>query len=196
MKKTPAYLKGLAEDRARAAGEVARYQKIAQDVAQTLEKAQRELDALDTVLRRFDPELNPQNIQPIRHNKSYGGGRGYLMATVISILKEAKPNPRSTAEIALEVQLRHQLIFEHPKLRQAWHHNSVAKCLRNLAAAGKVERLYGPSNYTNEAGLWRWPSGGVKESVELEALAKIDGQEVDFYDATHEEPTIADAEDP
>ena len=96
MKKTPSYMKGLAEDRARAAGDVERYVKIAKDVADALEAAQMTLAACDLLIRRIDARLNPNEIPPIRAHKYYGGARGKLRDSVVDILKTAAPGTVTT----------------------------------------------------------------------------------------------------
>jgi hypothetical protein len=55
MKKTPSYLKGLAENRARSAGEVARYERIAEDVRALLKTARKALEACGTLIRGSMP---------------------------------------------------------------------------------------------------------------------------------------------
>lgn len=66
MRKTPSYLKGLAETRARVAGDVPRYQKIHDDVWQRLAEAKAELDACDRLIRKFDKRLVREQIEPIQ----------------------------------------------------------------------------------------------------------------------------------
>lgn len=50
MKKIPPYLKGLIETRARAAAEVDRYRRLAEEIAAALEKTESELRAAENVL--------------------------------------------------------------------------------------------------------------------------------------------------
>jgi hypothetical protein len=57
MRKTPSYLKGLAETRARAAADVIRYKQVIDQVMASLAKAQAELDACDTLIKKFDERL-------------------------------------------------------------------------------------------------------------------------------------------
>jgi hypothetical protein len=69
MKKTPSYLKGLAETRARLAGDIERYERVSNEIAEKLVLARRELEACDLLIRRFDGRLDPNKI-PV----SLGGG--------------------------------------------------------------------------------------------------------------------------
>jgi len=59
MRKTPSYLKGLAETRARAAGDVLRLQQILDQVKESLAKAQAEVEACDVLIKKFDDRLEP-----------------------------------------------------------------------------------------------------------------------------------------
>jgi hypothetical protein len=76
MKKTPSYLKGLAETRARAAGEVLRYEKIAADVDGLLRQARDTLSAFDLLIVRFDARLNRR-----RERRLYRSWRHYRRKT-------------------------------------------------------------------------------------------------------------------
>ena len=131
MKKTPSYLKGLAETRARAAGEMARYEKIASDVSQLLQKARDALAACDLLIVRFDARLTPEDIQPIRPPKFYGGKRGQLRNTVTDILQREAPGTVTTSQIGVEIQIRFLLTFDTPAARTTW------QCTRLAASCAK-----------------------------------------------------------
>ena len=66
MRKTPSYLKGLAETRARVSAEVLRYAQILNEISQALEKSRAELTACDTLIKKFDDRLDPRLIEPIK----------------------------------------------------------------------------------------------------------------------------------
>jgi hypothetical protein len=186
MKKTPAYLKGLAETRARAAGEIQRYERIAKDVADILETSRKALEACDILIRTFDRRLNPGDIEPIRVNKFYGGKRGKLRDTVIGIVKAEAPEPISTAQIAMEVQVQYQLTFEHPELRARWLGNSIGRLLRVLHRDGLTERLHDPHAYCGGSGLWRWKAATFSSSDDLRAQIESQGGSVVQYDTDEE----------
>jgi len=76
MRKTPSHLKGLAETRARSAGDVQRLQKLYEEVGKKLTEATAEVDACDRLIRKFDERLNPELIKPIRAWKGRYGNRG------------------------------------------------------------------------------------------------------------------------
>jgi len=105
MRVTPSYLKGLAETRARADGELKRHQKLLSEierklkvakadveryqhmqvqVAQQLVVAQTDLDACDRLIRKCDARINPEEIEPISAWKGRYGKRGALKASIAS----------------------------------------------------------------------------------------------------------------
>jgi hypothetical protein len=186
MKKTPSYLKGLAEDRARAAGDVERYVKIAKDVADALEAARSTLAACDLLIRRIDARLNPEEIPPIRVSKHYGGGRGKLQDAVVDILKTAAPGTVTTTEIGIEIQVRFGLTFETPWERIRWQSNSIGRLLRKLFFQGLVERLHNPRRNTDESGRWRWKADSTQSSNQLREQVEGNGGSVVQYDAVED----------
>jgi hypothetical protein len=185
MKKTPSYLKGLAETRARAAGEVQRYEKIAADVDDLLRKARDALAACDLLIVRFDARLSPEDIEPIRPPKFYGGKRGQLRNTVIEILKREEPETVTTSQIGLEIQIRFLLTFETPAERTAWQCNSIGRLLRKMFKQGMLDRLHDPEALTQDGARWCWKSGAATSSDHLRNLVEAQGGKVNQYDAGH-----------
>jgi len=186
MKKTPSYLKGLAEDRARAAGDVERYVKIAKDVADALETARATLAACDLLIRRIDGRLNPDEIPPIRAHKYYGGARGKLRDSVVGILKTVAPGTVTTTEISIEIQVRYGLTFETSWERTYWQCNSIGRLLRKLFDQGLVDRLHNPKSLTEEGGRWRWKTDSTQSSDQLRAQIEGKGGSVVQYDGGDE----------
>jgi hypothetical protein len=186
MKKTPSYLKGLAEDRARAAGDVERYVKIAKDVADALEAARATLAACYLLIRRIDARLNPEEIPPIRAHKYYGGVRGKLRDTVGDILKTAAPGIVTTTEISIEIQVRYDLTFETSEARTHWQNNSIGRLLRNLFGQGLVERLHNPKCNTEDGGRWRWKTDVTQSSDQLREQIEGSGGSVVQYEGGEE----------
>lgn len=156
MRKTPSYLKGLAENRARAAAEVTRYARVLDEIQRRLSVAQADLVACDQLIRRFDARLNPNDIAPIRGWKGHYGKRGDFLQAVQRILQEAAPHPVSTPILALLLQAEFELDFETPTECRRWVRNSVCNRLRKLVQDGSVERLHDWGLGTSEAGSWRW----------------------------------------
>lgn len=173
MRKTPSYLKGLAETRARVAAEVQRYQKLQDEIGQALATAQAELDACDRLIRKFDERLNPELIHPIKAWKGRYGARGNLRQALLDILKEKAPSALSTVELGIELQLRLELDFITSQERGKWLQNSVTRRLRVLVLEGLVERLHDPN--INTFGYWRWKGEGCKSLGDLAELAKSSG---------------------
>jgi hypothetical protein len=185
MKKTPSYLKGLAETRARAAGEVKRYEKIASDVSDLLRKAQDALAACDLLIVRFDARLSPEDIEPIRPPKFYGSKRGQLRNTVTGILKRETPGTVTTSQIGIEIQIRFLLTFETAAARTAWQCNSIGRLLRKMFKQGLIDRLHDPETLTEVGALWRWKSGSPRSSDHLRELVESQGGKVNQYDADY-----------
>lgn len=140
MRKTPAYLKGLAETRARAAADVLRYQQIIDEVTVSLTEAQAEVDACDTLIRKFDDRLDPTQIEPVAHWKGRYGKRGALREAVAALICDRAPEPITTVEIGWQIQRKFDISFCHRKERSEWMANSIGNCLKTLVAAGIIER--------------------------------------------------------
>lgn len=124
MRKTPSYLKGLAETRARAAAEVQYLQKLVGELSQDLATAQAELEACDRLIRKYDERLNPTLIEPIKAWKGRYGPRGKLKETIIRLLKERYPESMSTRELLIKLQVELHLDFITPAERMDWKRNS------------------------------------------------------------------------
>lgn len=124
MRKTPSYLKGLAETRARAAGDLqrhahqkaaletllsdteadlVRYQKMHARVSEQLEGAKSDLESCDRLIRKFDGRLDPEGIEPIRAHKGKYGGHGQLRETIQYLLKNCYPEALDTERVALTI---------------------------------------------------------------------------------------------
>ncbi len=184
VRKTPHYLKALAERRARAAGEVDRLRAIAEAAAKQLAAAEANLADVDAQLQRLESRLDPADIAPIRAHKFYRGSpRGTLKKTILEIVTTA--GPVTTSQIADEIQARFQLEFLVEEARRDWRRNSVARQLTMFRITGLIEKLPG-SKLNGEDGRWRLKSGAVLSSDHLKAQAAAKGVEVLEYDAFHE----------
>lgn len=169
MRKTPSYLKGLAETRARAAADVARYTRLLDEIQRRLSVAQADLEACDKLIRRFDSRLNPKDIAPIQAWQGRYGKRGDLARAIQRILQEAAPHPISTSAIALLLQAEFNLDFETPAERYRWVRNSVRNKLRSMVQDGRVERLHECWRCGTEEGNWRW----LTPTASLEGLREL-----------------------
>ena len=139
MRKTPSYLKGLAETRARAAGDVLRLQQILDQVKESLDKAQAEVDACDVLIKKFDDRLEPTEIEPVNHWEGRYGRRGALKEAVLQLLRDRAPGVVTTTEIGWQMQLKFDIGFLHWKDRKRWMTNSIGNCLKTLAGEGVIE---------------------------------------------------------
>ena len=160
MQKTPSYLKGLAETRARAAADVLRYQQIIDEVMVSLARAQAEVDACDMLIRKFDDRLDPTQIEPVAHWKGRYGKRGALKEAVLALLAERAPEVLNTTEIGWQMQRKFDIRFDHWKERKRWITNSLARCLKKMAKAGLIEPGPDP-RLPGAPGSWRMARGAL-----------------------------------
>lgn len=157
MKRTPAYLKGLAETRARVAGDIERYEKNMHQLQVFADKARAELVSCDILIRRFDVRLNPGLIESIKgHNPRYGT-RGKLRAGILRCVEKSYPSEITTPEIGLMLQVAFDLNFTTWQECEEWIANSVRPQLRKLVKEGLIERLHEASP---DAGVGRWRLAG------------------------------------
>ena len=194
MKKTPSYLKGLAETRARAAAEVQYLQKLVDELSRDLTTAQAELDACDRLIRKYDERLNPTLIEPIRAWKGRYGPRGKLKETIIRLLKERYPESMSTRELLIKLQVALHLDFITPAERMDWKRNSLLSQLRGLVEEGLVLRLHDASTIKGKPGHWKWKGEGCESLGDLAALAESSGIATHSGSA-HYEPEKLEADD-
>jgi hypothetical protein len=168
MTKVPSYLKGLAETRARAAGDLQRINRLAErldfrceemqdemkrldlELEQSIlvrasltsrrEKAIADLGACDLLIKKFDARLKPEDILPIEAWKGRYGKRGSLTKIVLGYLKALHPKSVSSFELALAIPPE---LSMPPMTRielEEWVSNSLRPCLRDLVKTGRVTR--------------------------------------------------------
>ena len=82
MRKTPSYLKGLAETRARAHGDTIRLGKIRDEIHAKLEEAKFLVESCDRLIVQYDSRLNPTLIQPVGAWQGRYGKRGALTEAI------------------------------------------------------------------------------------------------------------------
>lgn len=174
VQKTPSYLKGLAETRARADATASRCATMISETIQFIDRARQELaeaeasllrlqdrkefaekerDSCDVLIRSFDGRLNPEKIEPIAGWKGRYGKRGALKATVLAYMKERAPEPVSIRELSLAVRTALQMPAMLSWEESAWQENSLRPALRDFQAKGMVARIETPSN---TIGFWVW----------------------------------------
>lgn len=199
MKKTPSYLKGLAETRARVAAEVRRHTDFSGAVVRELDEprvqtqrlaalsdsatrrlaaAKEELAACDRLIVKFDERLDPTLIEPIRAWKGRYGDRGRLKAVIVNYLREQAPGVVSTSEIFLVLQAEFGMQFINGKDKRVWLTNSVRPQLRDLVAEGLVEKPIDEDSLNVEVGRWRWRTDCALSLDHLKAQAEAAGVSV------------------
>lgn len=91
-KKVRSYLKGLAENRARAAGDVVRLEAMAAQVAKELAEARMDVESCNRLIKKYDSRLRPELIEPIREWCHHKGKRGDLKILLLADQRTAQPN--------------------------------------------------------------------------------------------------------
>lgn len=178
MRKTPSYLKGLAENRARIAGDLNRMCRLFDELEKSIASAKVELDSCDVMIARFDKRLDPSAIASIRGWQGRYGKRGELIAAVTDYLKNAWPEDVATVELCWHLELKFSLDFISQKERTRWIENTLRGRLRALVNQGKLERCHsGSGGYpTKEVGRWRWVmDDAVPSGDQLRAQATAAG---------------------
>lgn len=175
VNKTPSYLKGLAERRARAAADIERLERLQRQLANELEAARRVQLSCDTLIRDFNPELDPGVIQPVRATKGKYGGYGKLAATALAVVRSASPAAVSTAEIALCVEGALELEFASLKERRKWFQNVLRRALYDHSKEGIIERIDELCDENDRSSRWRLVARQCSTLDELRAHAAEKG---------------------
>jgi hypothetical protein len=183
--KVSPYLKGLSDDRARILGDIVREEKARDKAATRLARAQTtyanaakrlatardELNACDVLIVQRDARLNPNRIAPLNEWKRFIGRRGVLKRTIIEVLQIHAPEPITTTDLSVELQLRLGIGFETREECSEWSHNTVCAALKQLMHRGLVERLCISQGGWGRPNLWKWKAeemslAALKEQIE------------------------------
>lgn len=185
MRKTPSYLKGLAETRARAHGDMERYQKLADEIAAKIAEAKETLESCDRLIRKFDIRLDPAEIPSVKGWQGRYGKRGALSEAIIEHLRHAYPNDLSTTELSWLLQLQFRLDFSTSNARTRWHDNTLRSAFRRLRLQGIIERVHELPISTNvEVGRWRLKSdAGLLADHLMRRVAAMDASVLHDDDA-------------
>lgn len=154
MKKLPSYLKGLVESRARSAGDIERLQELRRLLDVEIENARTRLQSADTLIRDFNPLLDPSRIQPVQSRKA---PYGKLREAVRLILQGAAPTALPTSEVAFLVAEKLELRFHTVADFRSWTKNAVHRELRKQTETGTLERL----PIAGEENRWRAVAAGT-----------------------------------
>jgi hypothetical protein len=141
-KKVRSYLKGLAENRARAAGDIARLEAMAAQVATALAEARLDLESCDRLIKKYDPRLRPERIEPVREWRHHKGKRGDLRKLLVEIIAQRSPAAITSTEICCEIEMRWELTFLTDLDRSCWRRDCVGRALRALVAQKKLAPLH------------------------------------------------------
>jgi hypothetical protein len=178
----PSTLKGLAEMRARLAGEVQQRQGFLAD-------AQKALDDCDRIILRLFPKEDPQSIHTLRYLKHFVNRRGALRKTMLAILREQAPTSLTTRQIVAHMEERLNLRFICKQDRRQWE-ASLRAALTDATALGWIERTQKGtfSRQPHIPTMWRWKSG-VKSLEMLAAEMDAAGFAYEYVKAEPEDAT-------
>ena len=172
---TPSYLKGLRDVRARADGDVARLTAIIEQANRALQEALATRESCDSLIRKFNPGLDPTQIKPNPGPGRIPGPRGTLRTAIVNYLKERAPAAVPSTEVFIFLEVHFGLEFPSAHQRVLWQQGSVKKQLKRLSYEGLVERLHDPNNFNGEVGRWRWKSDADLSQDHLRAQAEAAG---------------------
>ena len=196
MARTHPFVKGLAETRARAAGELDRCEFLAPKLDRALARAradvvrlqasvitlparraraQAELDACDLFLRKTLPGITPACIPSVNAWQGRYGTRGALKTAIAEFVRACAPAEVTTREIAWAVQVRLGLEFGSRAAAGEWARNTLGAQLRRFAVEGLIDRLHDPKNGNNAHRRWRWKKQRATTMAELRAMAAAAG---------------------
>lgn len=137
MAKTHPYLKGLAETRARVAGDLARYQTLAEAYNAKLAQAKTELEACDWLIRNFDLSLVPSRIEPVHTHGAYGK-RGALKAAIVKRIRAHGIPGILSSELYRELETMFGLNHPTGAARKKWCGGVVRRRLLEMEEAGFI----------------------------------------------------------
>jgi len=157
----PTKLKQLAEIRARAAGELEVCLIAHKAVASSLKRQQARLklteeefnesekqrtlltdriSVIDTQIKEFAPNVNPENIAPIRATKGKYSAYGTLRAFILITLKVHAPKYIPSSELSQIAINAFNLKFASVALCKRWRDTSMITTLHGLERDGLIER--------------------------------------------------------
>jgi hypothetical protein len=177
----------LGDLRGRTAGKITQLERIAAGVSAEMTAAWSDLNAIDRVIRLFDPRIDPGAL-PVIHSckKIPRGSKGGLTLALRGILDQAGSEGLSIREVGWALQLRHNLVFETPKEFTRYLKNTVERRLREMEHMTFVEsmEIQTPAEDGTCRAVRRWRLKLVGSTIEsLVADAKARGTEVVVVDA-------------
>lgn len=155
--RTPAALAWLIRQRATLQGEILKLEKEIADFTdvkqEEIQKLKAKLGALDQTFELHDIQIDPEGIPAVRRRNPEDRiplTHGQFTRLILSCMREAKGEPRSTTEIAAYI-LEHADIFVPPEEINEFR-RKIKRRLGNLMKEKKVRRLHDPKS--NDAGVW------------------------------------------
>ncbi|MFG6463729.1 hypothetical protein ACG04Q_19300 [Roseateles sp. DXS20W] len=182
VRSTPAYLRGLVDNRARADGQVRRLTELLADLQTELAKAHRHRDACDAMLQAHNADLARESIAPIHGTLGAYGQHGGLQAGIRECLTVAGTVGVTVTEIAAYLEEVHQLKFVSAKARSRWATNLVNPRLREFLARGEAERIGDALGRSSQGKRWRWKASEPQTVDALATRAAAHGVKVSYVE--------------
>lgn len=155
--RTPSSLAWLVRQRATLQGEIIKLEKQIAEFTATktaeVQKLKDQLAALDQTFALHEIKITPSEIPPvIRRNpgERIPLSHGQFSRLILSCLREAKGEPRTTVDIA--VYLLERIDMEVPQEKIPDFRRKIRCRLRGLMREGTVRRLHSPKS--NLDGVW------------------------------------------
>lgn len=157
IKPTPSALKWLAEKRARLSYDLEFSRRLLEELTVRTENLEQDLAAIDRSINLYDQNIDPTDIQPVNGWRGAYGKRGALRNAILEVLTSQSPEWLSTNTIEVAIHAKFHLQFETPKVRMDWYRGSFRGALKQLCAAGLIERMADPSDGPIRIAYWRIP---------------------------------------
>lgn len=158
LERTPPSMAWLIRERAKLKGMIERRQKQLEELPREILELKTRLDALDLVIPLHEVKVDPQAIKGTRAKSKPMAPHGVMTRVIYRVLKEAKGEPRSSSEIALEFM--REIGMPVTRANRVHATERVRRRLKSLAIAGSLERHHDLYLRDNSEGSWSFPKDG------------------------------------
>lgn len=169
-RRTPSFLAGLLDKRARADGQVQRLTAMLTDIRSELAQALEHRDACDDLLKNYYAGLDVAGIQTIQRWTGRHGKRGTIVGAIRAFLAAAGTKGVTTSEVGAYLAAVLGVEFATPQARKKWMQNAVGVRLTSSSA----ERA--PTGFGAQATPRRFAGRGA--DVPAQAMPVVSESEV------------------
>lgn len=158
LERTPQSMAWLIRERAKLKGLIERRQRQLDELPREILELQTKLNALDLIIPLHEVKVDPQVIKGTRPREKSLAPFGVMTSVIYRVLKEAKGEPRSSSEIALEFM--REIGMPVTRANRVHATERVRRRLKAMSHAGSVERHHDLYVRDNSEGLWSLPKNG------------------------------------